>query len=302
MTPAAFVRALPLWAKSVPSWFEQKYWARHHAMLIRTNQTISLYELVCQQRLALGPMKSGGVIHKITDAQAVTVTQALYKAAMAATLPPGITRGDFIALLFAWVRGESGFDPNCIDPNLQDAKPNETPYDTFLHTDVGIAQIDGSELVGLFPDFSWEQARDSALDPSWACPQMSATILAVITWGRQMAAFLGANGYPVPPDSDDPVAPFTAFVLGAEAYNAGRTGALIQAFKALAIAGLGNVAQNFAIHDGTIVLKKNAKPTDYTATSPVVTASPGNLLYGNTVRSRWVAYKALLGPVPVLGC
>jgi len=274
---------------------------------IAAAKTITLYELVQQQRLALGPLAStGGTIHLITDAQAVVVTKALYNAAVAIEsklYTIGLTLDTFLPLLFAWVRGESGFDPACINPNNNLAKPGESAYDTFMHTDWGLAQVNGSILNGLLPDYPWEQQRDTALDPEWASVRMVATILEDLTWGAQTwhlltSAWLGK----FPPL-------VTTYTVGAEAYNKGKSGAAARAIKASgAKAGVNGTDENLYVVEGDI---KSDWPVPLTAEEKAAsnalmeTATEQNgtyFEYGQTVTSRWREYQALLGPTPVLGC
>ena len=259
-------------------------------------KTITLYELVCQQRLALGPLATtGGQIHLITDAQAVTVTKALYAAAKA--IEPklasiGLTLDNFLPLLYAWVRGESGFDPGCINPNNDKAKSGESAYDAFMHTDWGLAQVNGNILNGLLPDYPWEQQKDTALDPDWASVQMVATIVNVLTWGMLEWATFSSKGVSFPPI-------ITKYTLGSEAYNKGKSGALARAIKT-------SGTDEFEVHDGSLIVASEASTADRAETAALAATamlqSGTYLMYGQTVTSRWREYQELLGPTPVLGC
>jgi hypothetical protein len=252
---------------------------------------MTLYELVLKERISIGPTDTGGIIHLITDEVAAAVTTALYNAATA-TPPAGtMTPGAFVSLLFAWVRGESGFDPQAIDPNKDRAKPGETPQETFLHTDYGLGQYDGSELAGLFPDFEWEQQMARAYDITWAAPYMVYTVLNLLAWADAQYEAFRAHGV---------TCPVSANILAFEAYNAGHSGALGRALKALDGKGA-----SLAVAGGNIILATDATVEQLALTaefiSDAVLKDGTYFLYGHTVQSRWVEYLGLVGVDPVPG-
>jgi hypothetical protein len=272
---------------------------------------LTLYELVCKERLAL-ETETGGIIHLITDEQAATVAKALYGAAAAvapqlAKLTPAMTLDEFFPLVFAWVRGESGYDPACTDPNwpVVNGKPvvdtTQTPEQVFRHTDCGLGQIDGTELAGLFLDYSWEEQQAQAFDPEWAAIRMVATIVEDLAWGITSYDFFTAHGAKFP-------AIVTPWVIGAEAYNAGRSGALARAIATLGYspAPTGASGDDFSIHEGTLILAADESDTDATETWKLVdgaTQQNGTFLnYGQTVTSRWREYMEWVGATPTLGC
>ena len=176
---------------------------------------LSLEQLLDRENVPFQSPKTGGVVHR-TDAATWKLVAGLIRKAAAEE------RVD-VALLAAWIIGESGGDPLAENPNHQNDQPGQTDEERYLHADIGIAQFDGAILCGLpgMGALTWQQQRAKALDPSWAIPQMARMIAALEPWALRFDSQLRTF---------DPSPPYgTAPVLYCEAYNVGRGGAAARA-------------------------------------------------------------------------
>lgn len=235
-----------------------------------------LTALIIQENAPFGPSpKTGGKINKISAATAQQVAQLLIAACTAETFS--------VPLAAAWIRGESRFDPNALNPNLQDAKhPNETPEEVFHHTDVGIGQIDGNSLAGLLPGLTWEQQRDKALDPTWAVPMAVKLMVGLFEWAKEQDAFLHRVGI-------SPNYGLDYLLLCCEAYNVGKSGALARVVKGLLSPG------SLVIENGKLILRAEAQPASIAKTDALVAALPNaDYGYGAALLKRYDSYKSLL--------
>lgn len=179
----------------------------------------SIVELIMSRTCNYGPSpRTGGVIHKIDQATAEAVADEILAAhAQYPTVP--------VALIVAGLDQEGRFDPNASNPNWQDKVNNpETELEAFEHEDVGIAQIDGSTLIG-YPELhgkSIAEMRAWAFDIKNAIPKFVSIyadnikhandfFTSPLSSYKQQAKIYVPNGNPL--------------VLAIEAYNAGWTGA-----------------------------------------------------------------------------
>jgi hypothetical protein len=111
---------------------------------------------------------TGGTIHIVDDATAQLIAELVVQYAP--------EYGHSIAFILAGLDGESLFDPKAINPNFQDGKKGESADATFMHTDLGEGQFDGSTLKGdpkKYPEFvglTDEEIEAKAMDPRWAVP------------------------------------------------------------------------------------------------------------------------------------
>lgn len=105
---------------------------------------MNIADLIISETAQMGPFElSGGVIHKVTPEIAQHVADGIARAQDAFRVPA--------ALMCAVLRGESRFDPDAFDPNLQrapgatDIKGGTWPDDASAakHTDYGLAQVNG---------------------------------------------------------------------------------------------------------------------------------------------------------------
>jgi hypothetical protein len=134
----------------------------------------SLIALMKSQEMDEGPMPgTGGVIHVDSDAMTAEVAALIIKFSGKYMLGLPTLR-ERIALMAAWIRAESDFDPTAIDPNDENLPKNPTAIDVLNNLDLGIAQFSWRTLVAL-PDFkgmSVDQIKTQALDPEWAIEAM----------------------------------------------------------------------------------------------------------------------------------
>jgi len=280
MSLRQFFANLPKWIASIITILQNA--AKDQAATAAVSagaKPLSVLDLLKQERGSFGPSpRTGGVAHRLTDADAATVAELIEQYALAPLDP---------AMMCAWFRGESYFDPGAINPNNQDAKPGETPEEAFLHTDLGIGQFDGKELLGMLPGLSWQDAESKAFDPFWAIPQFARMATGLLTWAEDVDNHLRVAGV-TPPYG-------IAQVLAFEAYNAGRTGALVRVLNASP-----NAANAFAISANGGVLVPMG-PNDQTTADHAFTAAERAKItdaafgYGNGLNTRWIHYKLLLG-------
>jgi hypothetical protein len=158
---------------------------------------MTLEEIIGQESVEIGPLPvTGGVIHRLTDAQ-ITDVAALIRAASSKWNVP-------LATLAGWICVESRFDPSAYNPNNQHALPDSTDFDEFLRADIGIAQIDGRYLFSWpgMAGLTWQAQKAQAFDPTWAVDAFA------------------SRAYLLLKSSRDPVDAY-------EAYNVGETGAAL---------------------------------------------------------------------------
>jgi len=150
--------------------------------------SISISDLVKKENFAMGPLNySGGITHKLDDQTAMKVAEGIAAAASSWALP--------VVLICAYVRGESNFDPDASNPNLELAPDHKWPdaQSEAAHTDYGLCQINGNgSYLGV-----------DAIKPS--LDFLCSALIKNITWA------VVEHDYPVE--------------VGYEAYNKGRSGA-----------------------------------------------------------------------------
>lgn len=172
-----------------------------------------VYAIMRAQNYAIGPMPTtGGIIHLVDE------TTLMHEAAL---IEQGVQNAQrlTISLALAWITGESRFDCQAINPNNQLAEPNESPLDAFKHADLGIGQFDGATLLAM-PEFagkSIEEIKAKAFDPNWAIPYFCTYADDLLGWANDTMSGDAAISAACKGDSR---------LLGIEAYNAGRTGAV----------------------------------------------------------------------------
>jgi hypothetical protein len=152
--------------------------------------------------------KESGSQIGVIDAQEATLIAGCIQA-MAGTYPLAT-----VAILAAWIAGESLFDPRAINPNNQEAKPGESAQDIFFRTDYGLVQVDGrymsshNQMQGL----TQEQMLEKVYDPAWAVEDLAITATKLLTWSRTL--------------TPKACGPYLPLVVGFNAYNKGQEGTL----------------------------------------------------------------------------
>ena len=168
-----------------------------------------LVDIICKYNGDYGPFPgTGGVIHRIPEVQAYRVAEMILQVAKSTGQKPSFIAG--------WLACESLFDPGAFNPNHQDGKPGETPQQTFMHTDWGLCQLDGSILGELLPGLTWEQQRDKALDLAWAGPQFAQKVQELMDW---------ATNYIKAHPEQYKLLGYHVRILAIQAYNSGQHGA-----------------------------------------------------------------------------
>jgi hypothetical protein len=189
----------------------------------QTDNLTTLIAWMNANEIDLGPMPgTGGVIHKDTTAMTLQIAQYILKLAKSYNLGFD-TYADRIAIMVAWIRSESDFDPKAQDPNDQSLAKNATALQIIQNSDLGIAQFSYRTLIAL-PDFkgmSPDQIVTQAEDPEWATNEM-------FDWCNDLmmnakAAFLAD------PNLADQVPNGDFRILGIQAYNSGLNGAISMA-------------------------------------------------------------------------
>lgn len=173
----------------------------------------TLTSIILSETRAFGPSpRTGGVIHQINDGTAKQIAELIVKHAPEYGLAP--------SLIAAGLCGESRFDPTALNPNWQDrTKPQETEFEEFMHTDIGLCQFDGATLFD-DPEFkgaTLAQVRAKAYDPNWSVPAFCAFVAKLVT---DTKAEVAAEQTLL-----DNVPNHDIMVLTTEAYNAGLHGA-----------------------------------------------------------------------------
>ena len=173
----------------------------------------TLADIIMSETRDYGPSPiTGGHLSKIDRSTAELIASLILDECSSADEDP--------AFIAAGICGESAFDPKAIDPNNQDAKPNETPHDKFLHTDFGIGQFDGYILAAepSLKSLTDEQIQAKAEDITWAIPHF----VTLVSQNRKdvMAAIKQDPSILNKVPNKDPE------VLIAQAYNSGLRGAL----------------------------------------------------------------------------
>ena len=168
--------------------------------------------LIAHENGVFGPSpKTGGVIHAIDSAKRAQIARVIVQVVASTQVDSGGVKAS-VPLFASWIKGESRFDDGAYNPNTpqkfgakltpgyqsvmtrtiatvvngQTTTRMETLGEAFLHTDWGLGQFDGKELVG-FPDLAgmtWDQMRDTALDAAWAITAMYETCNGLLNWGR----------------------------------------------------------------------------------------------------------------------
>jgi len=273
VTFAQILSSIPKWFLTVLTILENS--AKDEAATVAVEggaKPLSVLDLIKQERGSFGPSpRTGGVAKRVSDADAAVIASLIEQYAVSPLDP---------AMICAWFRGESYFDPNCINPNNQNAVAGEDELAAFKHTDIGIGQFDGKELLDMLPTIPWQVAKAKALDPTWAIPQFARMASGLLAWAQKEDSFMRSRG----------VAPVcTPEVLAFQAYNAGRTGALARVLNASLEA-----AVTFAIDNGILVLISDAAA--YTSTKALrAKITDSTFGYGDGLNARWAHYKTLLG-------
>lgn len=189
-------------------------WVRDtFAGLFSSSPADPLVALILSENHAAGPfLTTGGVIHRDTPEEAVQVAKFLREYAPAFNVR--------LSLTASVARGEGDFDPSAIDPNNQDAKPGETPEEALLHEDVGEEQEDVSTAEGdpAFKGLTLEQIIRELMNPDYGAKFICSVTAANIEWARQQFA-ADPSLLSIVPFGDPEV-------LGVQAYNLGKNGAL----------------------------------------------------------------------------
>lgn len=240
---------------------------------------LTLEQLIQRENLPFTSPRTGGVIHQIVASVCTQVAALIRRAASGA--------GIDVALLAAWIAGESRFDPAAFNPNRQNDKPGQTPEQAFAHADVGIAQFDGAIIAGLpgMAGLTWQQQSVKALDPVWAVPQMARMIASLKAWGEEFDAQLRSFGVTEPIYG-------TPITLYGEAYNVGRGGA-----AARAIANLPDLV--VTLQNG-VGCRKNADAATIARSDELVAKAklkPG-FGYGASLAARYAQFRAELSATP----
>lgn len=183
---------------------------------------LTLEQLIKQQNYAFSNPATGAVISKIEEPTITFIANLIRKSAKPPVAP--------VALVAAWIKGESLFDPRAVNPNNNKAHPaGDTPYQAFLRTDYGIAQVDGRYMSGHrgMAGILWSEQVKKAYDPEWAVPDLVETIIALMQWAEDItehdASLLKAVG------GDHRI-------IGANAYNHGEAGTMLMIQRGQALA------------------------------------------------------------------
>jgi len=183
----------------------------------------SLTTIILSETRAFGPSPiTGGVIHKINAVTAETVALAIEEAA---PILQAVLKGDIeesVAFLAAGICGESRFDPNAINPNLNKFKHGETVNEAFGRHDLGIAQF-SARVVSLDPGMAGltnEQIQTKAMDVNFAIPRFAHCVAKLLTDTRNevLADSSLLNNVP---NKD-------VHILALEGYNTGEHGAKLR--------------------------------------------------------------------------
>jgi hypothetical protein len=180
-------------------------------------------QIIVRDNAAYSNPVTGGVTHLLTAAEALAIASELI--AVADSLYS--TFGSYyfkdltaaLAYVLAHVKNESLFDPNASDPNLQTipAGQTQTAEQIFMHTDIGLAQIDGSTLMGEANGASWEAMMAKAFTLSGGAAYFEQEALSNLSSARTHCALSPTLLQAV---DKRPI------ILAIEAYNAGFQGAL----------------------------------------------------------------------------
>lgn len=178
-----------------------------------------LVAVILANTIAIGPMlRTGGIIHKISADTAILVAGFVRKYSRWCGLK--------VSLVAALLDGESRFDPKADDPNNQDAKPGETADQAAQHADLGIEQEDISTAEGdpAFKGQTLAQIEAKLLDPDYGVHYVCSTLEDHLAWAAR--AFVDDVTLRDKVPNGDPN------VLGVQAYNSGKNGALKMAHTA----------------------------------------------------------------------
>ncbi len=221
--------------------------------------------------------KAGGLIHKTTPEQNLATATALIPAAKGAGIP--------LALLTGYAIQESLGDPLAYDRNIALAKPNDTPHDVFLRTDLGLLQINGSTIADL-PEFATATVAEmeaKGYDPVWSANWAAKTIAGNLEWATQQIVDDPSLAVKIPKGPLlNGVAIDSAWTLGAQAYNNGRKGALHIAHVTVMVNGEPMVPEPVLDGAGKPVLDTNGQPKTRLV--------PANWKYAQDVLGSYVAF------------
>jgi hypothetical protein len=157
---------------SIISWYKQD--AMPTAPL--TSNLETLIEIMKAQEMNEGPMPgTGGVIHVDTDAVTRQIAALIIKYAQKYTLGLPTLR-ERIALMTAWIRAESDYDPGAVDPNEENWSKNPTADELLDNLDLGLAQFSWRTLVAMacFKGMTVAAIKEKATDPEWSVEAMFA--------------------------------------------------------------------------------------------------------------------------------
>jgi len=182
--------------------------------------------------LALGPMpRTGGVICRVGKAEAIGLAQLI--------IDGSAKHGLDVAFVASLIKGESLWCARAINPNNNVAALDETAEQAFAHTDVGLAQVNGSVLLPM-PEFAGRpvaEIKAKALSAVWAVEYVCSRLASDKQWAIEMLASDPSLKSKVPDES--------WMVLSSESYNVGRTGALRVA-HAMGVKGNWKYGNDFA--------------------------------------------------------
>jgi hypothetical protein len=235
-------------------------------------KTGSLQSIILAEARNYGPSPTtGGHLTKCSLADSLTISSGILKWAPQYGLDP--------AWVAAGMAGESCFCITAENPNNQDAKPNETPLQAFMHWDGGLGQFDGNTVIsslGIFADLapiwgpggksSWSndlgaiyETKAKIFDPEWSVQHFCAFLKSLKDATNEEVYLSQQNG----DDILKGVYNQDIDILTAEAYNAGFTGARL--------------------------ISQKTAPGASTAMPP-----SGSWSYGINWKNRYTAYKAIL--------
>ena len=169
------------------------------------------YEIIMSESRSIPPMPgTGGVIHPVdTDDATYIATQVVANNATT----------NLIVLKLAWIKNESRFDKNALDPNLELDKPGQTQDEKEQHWDIGLAQFTlatlKSDFAEQFAGKTDDEIMATAYDLEWALNAFENYTNDLLTWSKEFLPIslnVGANEYPL------------QTLCAVEAYNKGRTG------------------------------------------------------------------------------
>jgi hypothetical protein len=176
-------------------------------------ETDPVTKIILRDNSAGGPFgRTGGQVFKNTPEQCAQIAELLKAHAPGEGIP--------IELALAWLWCESRLSILSVNPNNQDAQPNETPDQAFNHLDLSIAQFDGS-TVRSWPEFvgkTRDEIKAKLFDPAYVIPVWTQYAGDSMAWGRMCTTQPTLPALNLPDNG--------AVALSILSYNAGRSGAL----------------------------------------------------------------------------